>query len=239
MAQLTLNVEERTVRGTAKVKALRKQGFVPGVVYSEGQPGQPISISAYDFGRYVQSASHTQLFKFKSPAKGLDGQIALLKELQTEPVRQVPLHVDFYAVHEGHKISVTVPLDLIGTSPAVKTGAVILNQQIYEIEVECLPTEIPDSLQLDISTLDEGVSFHVSDIKLPAGVKLKADPEQAVVSAISRSELEDAPAPVAAAEAVPADAAAAAAGTAAPGAAPADAKKADGKKDEKKEKGGK
>ena len=239
MAQVTLNVEERAVSGTAKVRALRKEGFVPGVVYSEGQPGIQISISNYDFGRHVSGASHTQLFKFKSSSKGLDGVIALLKDLQTEPVRQVPLHVDFYSVHEGHKITVTVPLELTGMSPAVKTGAVILNQLLYEIEVECLPTEIPDSLQLDISTLDEGVSFHVSDIALPGSAKLKSDPEQTVVSAISRAELEDAPAAAPAAEAAPADAAAA--GAAAPGAAaaPADAKKAEGKKDDKKEKGGK
>lgn len=225
MAQISLNVEERAAKGTAKVNALRKQGFVPGVIYSEGQTGTSISISSYDFGRYVANAGHTQLFKFKSSSKALDGQIALLKELQTEPVRQVPLHVDFYAIHEGHKITVTVPIELVGTSPALKTGAVILNQQIYEVEVECLPTEIPDSLQLDISSLDEGVSFHVSDVTLPPGAKLKSDPEQAVASAISRSDLEEAAAPTPAAAAAPADAAAA---------APADAKKADAKKDEKK-----
>ena len=233
--QLILNVEERADRGTSKIRALRKSGFVPGIVYSEGKQGTSISISSYDFGRYVSSASHTQLFKFKSSSKSLDGVIALLKDLQTEPVKQVPLHVDFYSVHEGHKISLTVPLELVGLSPAVKTGAVILNQQIYEIEVECLPTEIPDVLTLDISTLDEGVTFHISDVQLPAGAKLKSDPELAVVTAISRSELEEAPAPVAAAavEAAPAEGAAAAAG-AATDAKKGDAKKPEAKKDDKK-----
>lgn len=194
MEAIEIGLETRSEVGKSLLKGLRATGQVPGVVYSEGKEATNISLSAREFKKYVTGASHSQIFRFKSSDKNLDGQISLVKDMQIDPISESPIHVDFYALHEGHKITLSVPVNLIGFSLAVKQGSIILNQTIYELEVECLPSAIPSSLELDISSLDEGVSLHASDVKLPEGVKLKSDAKLSLVSALSKADIEEAPA---------------------------------------------
>src|SRR5262249_34105776 len=140
------------------------------------------------------------------------------KSVQMEPVKEKVLHVDFLSVHEGHRITVTVPIELTGEAEAVKLGLMILNQTLYEAELECLPTEIPDSLVVDISNLTPGHTIHAREIPLPENARLKSDADLTVVTLLERSEEEVAPAPVAAEAAAAEGAAAAGAPVAAEGA---------------------
>ena len=147
--------------------------------------------------------------------------MALVKDLQVEPIKGEIQHLDFQAVDENKPIRVSIALELTGESAPVKLGEGILNVSIHEIEIECLPTQIPAAIYVDISSVTIGHSLHASDIVLPANTKLVSDPELSIVSVSAKKAEEETPAPAAAA----ATAAAPAAGKAAAPAKAAEKKK--------------
>lgn len=185
MAYVELTVESRTESGSVMVNRLRRSGYIPAVVYSGGSEAQSIMVEAHSFVLLGKRHAHTQLFKFKSSNAALDGKLALVKDVQTEPLKDKVLHVDFMGVEEGHRITVEVPLELVGECAAVKEGRVLLNQTTYELELDCLPGEIPTAVKVDISSLHEGITIHASDLQLPEGVVLKSSPTLAIVSTVS------------------------------------------------------
>ena len=166
----------------------------------------------------MRGAGSTQLFKFTSSNSALNGLTTLIKEVQIEPIKNRVLHVDFIALSAGHMVTVTVPVELVGENLAVREMRATLNQNEYQIEVECLPDAIPTKLTIDISPLEEGDSLHASDIVLPTGVKLKSIKGLTIVSAVSKKAAD--------AEAAAQEAATAAAKPAAAAAAPAAGKAA-------------
>ena len=217
MEQLELNVEERSVLGSAQARRMRKEGMVPAVVYSDGTSAQSLMISAHEFMMAARGKKRGQVFKFKSRNNGLDGSLVLVKDVQIEPLKSRVLHVDFLAVHEGQQIHVKVPMVLSGEPAAVKEGRGMLIQSAYEIEVTCALTAIPEQIILDISGLEEGDALHANEIALPAGAFLYSNMEAVIVSVIAadQSKEEEADKPAAEAAATPA-AAKPAAGKAAP-----------------------
>lgn len=205
METLTLNVETRSETGKGAMKRLRSTGFIPGVVYSEGKEALAVSLIEREYMRVVEGKSSTQLFEFTSNVEALKGVLVLVKEVQREPIKDKIVHVDFLSLKAGHRITLTVHIEFVGESLAVKQGAAILNISTHEIEIECLPREIPQNVVVDISKLSVGDSVHASDITLPEGVVLKSDPKLNIVSAIEPKEEEvkpvvEAAAPAAAAE---------------------------------------
>lgn len=206
METLNLNVESRTETGKGAMKRLRSSGLIPGVVYSEGKEAHPVSLVEREYLRVVEGKSSTQLFEFTSNVEALKGVLVLVKDVQREPIKDKIVHVDFLSLHAGHRVTLTVHIEFVGESQAVKQGAAILNISAHEIEIECLPREIPEKVIVDISKLAVGDSVHASDIALPEGVVLKSDPKLNIVSAIEPKEeevkpvVEAAAAPVAAAE---------------------------------------
>lgn len=213
MKQIIVDVTERLDVGKTAMKRLRKAGAIPGVVYGEKRTPKIFSVNARFFHKNVLGKRQSQLYKLESQNPELNGLVVLVKDMQFEALKDAVLHVDFYAITEGHRITVSIPVELIGESPAVKLGEAILNQSAYEIEVNCLPSEIPEMIQVDISGLIAGHMVHASDLVLPANVELVTDPETSIVGALVKREEEAAPA----AAAAPAEGAAAAA-TAAPAA---------------------
>ena len=169
---------------------MRIGGAVPGVVYSEGKPATQLALNAHAYMLAVRGCRPTQIFKFESKATGLNGKLALIKSVQIEPVKGSIVHVDFIAIDAKHRVTVAVPVELYGESAAIKENRALLNQNEYEVEVECLPAAIPNSLKLNISELKEGGSLHASDVELPEGVRLKSTPSLTMVSAISKKALE-------------------------------------------------
>jgi large subunit ribosomal protein L25 len=129
---------------------------------------------------------------------------ALVREIQTHPARGDVLHVDLYIIHAGEAITVEVPIRLVGASPGVKAGG-IMQHALIELEISCMPDQIPEVIEVDVSSLEIGDSIHVGDIVLPPGVESEIDPERSVCSVIppTVAAVEEEAAEVAAAEVEP------------------------------------
>jgi large subunit ribosomal protein L25 len=185
-----LNVEPRTVTGR-HVKRVRENGYVPGVLYGQGQEAQPIQFREIDMVRILRSGGFSQLIGLQGLEK--TSVNALIKEIQRHPVRRTILHVDFYKVQMDVKIQTDVPVHMEGESLAVKGGAVIIHH-MDAIPIECLPGNIPEALVADLSkleTLDDVIT--IADLPVPEGVEILAEPEAPVISlTISRKLAEDA-----------------------------------------------
>lgn len=185
MEQIELTVEGRDVSGSDAAKRLRSSGFLPGVVYTGGEEAVSVKVNTHDFIMTVRNCVPAQIFKLKSDNAAVDGKSAIVKDVQKEPLKERLLHVDFLLVKEGQKVTVTVPVEIVGQSPAVRVGRAIMSQTVYELRVDCAPAAIPSKLTIDVSTLEEGQSIQAGDIELPEDVVLKSSPNLSIVSAIS------------------------------------------------------
>ena len=217
MEAIELALEERMEKGTAAGDRLRRAGKVPAVVYEGGNSNFPVVLAESDYRRFVSGKSAGQLYKIVSSSKSLSGRLALVKDLQIEPIKGQIQHLDFLAVDENKPIKVFVALEMSGECAAVKLGEGILNVSVHELEVECLPTKIPSSLHVDISKATLLHAVHVRDLLLPEGTKMVSDLDISIVSVMVK-KAEEAVA-VVAPVVVAAAPAAGAKGAAAPGAA--------------------
>lgn len=222
MEEIIIAIEPRADLGKGPVGRLRKAGKIPAVVYANGDAALSVTLDEQKFLKQVAKVGPTQIYRFESSDSALNGQQALIKAVQIESLKDQVMHVDFMTLSADHYITVAVPTAIKGENAAEKMGLVFINQMAYEVEVECLPNDIPDGFVLDITDLKEAESLHAGDIELPAGVSLRSDKHLVVVSAISRrlSEKEEAEDAAAAATAA-AKPAAAKAAAAKPAAAPA------------------
>jgi large subunit ribosomal protein L25 len=223
-----LTVEARET-GKHNSRALRRDRKVPAVVYGATEP-QNLYIDESSIVRYNVRAYENALFNLKSQNSKVNNIVVLMKEVVVHPVTRRPQHVDLFALDLKKAVRVSVEIKLEGKPIGISEGG-LLNVVNRQVEIECLPTEIPENIVVDISGLGVGDALHVSDIKMPAGVKLlsSADLTIAVVN-LFVEEVIAAPTVDAAAAAPAAGAAAPAAGAAAPAAGAA----APAKKDEKK-----
>ncbi len=182
---MTLNAQMRAERGK-KVGALRKAGMVPSVVYGAKTEPATISVSAKDFGKLFAEAGESTVIVLK----GLDkDREVLVHDVAFDPVSGAPLHVDFYEVDQSVTLTVHIPLEFVGEAPAVKTGGAVLTKVLHEIEVECLPKNIPQHIEVSVSGLaaiDDVV--HVKDLPQLPGVTYLADADDVVVIASTIEE---------------------------------------------------
>lgn len=172
MEDFTLQVENRTSTGH-KARHLRSEGWVPAVVYGGAQPSQTVQLNAREFDRVLGRGGASNLLNLE----GVDfpRTRVLIRELQRHPVRRNVLHVDFVRVAVGQKITMAVPLHLVGHAPAIELGAVLL-QNVDSVEISCLPDDLPQSIEIDVSGLAEvNDRIYARDLKLPAGVALASD----------------------------------------------------------------
>lgn len=218
--RIDLNVEARET-GKANSRELRMNRRVPAVVYGAVTPTS-ISIFEGDIVRYNTRAHENALFNLKTGIKDLNGKVVLVKSVDVHPLSRRPRHVDLIALDLSKTVRVHVEVRLEGKPIGLSEGG-LLNVVARQIEVECLPTEIPEFIAHDIAGLGLGDVLHASDLKIPANVKLMTRPEEtlAVVN-VQEEEVVATPAADAAAAAPAAGAAAPAAG-AKPGAAAAPA----------------
>jgi len=202
-------------------RRLLREGKLPAIVYGHNTGATPITLDKLEFQKVFVKSGRTQLVDLV-----LDGdrtEKVLVREIQTHPRRLGPIHVDFYQVNLQEKIEVEVPVRLVGESGPVKQGDGDVLQPLHSIRVECLPSDIPESFEVDISPLEEiEAELRVSDIKVPSGVTVLDDPEELVVKIVHKRELKvEEEVPVAEA-AVPAEGEAAAEGEAPAGQEPAE-----------------
>lgn len=180
METYVLSVQKREVSGHG-VRHLRTEGLVPAVVYGAGEPATMIQVNARDAEALLSRGGATHLIELEGLNGGRDR--VLIREIQRHPLRRALLHMDFVRVAAGAKIRMEVPLVLVGAAPVTAEGAIVL-QNVDMVEVECLPENLPDHIEVDVSGLaDTHARITFRDLKLPAGVQLLAEHmDEAVVS---------------------------------------------------------
>jgi large subunit ribosomal protein L25 len=187
---MELTVEKRDK--TTNVKELRRTGKVPAVVYGRSEESTPITVDRKVFEKLFHEAGESTVITLK----GLGAiKEALINEVALHPVSGAPMHVDFYAIEKGQTVTVSVPLEFEGVSPAVKDLGGVLVKVMHELEIECEPKDLPQQIIVDISklkTFDDQIT--VKDLSLPASAKLSIDPDEvvALVNTIA-DEVESAP----------------------------------------------
>jgi len=220
--RIELTVEARNT-GRGEARNLRINKMVPGVIYGAIENAH-ISLHVNDILKYNSRAYENALLNIKSSNSKLNGKVALIKEVHVNPLTRRPEHVDLFALDMTKTVRVSVEIRLEGKAIGTTEGG-ILNIVSRQVEIECLPTEIPDFIVADVTNLGVGDSIHASELTIPSSVKLISRPELTIAAVVEQEE-EAAAAPAAAAPA--AGAAAPAAGAAAPAAgakaAPAAAK---------------
>ena len=190
MAEVKLEVEKRDATGKGVARRARAAGKVPGVVYGRGMEPVPITVDRRDF----VTALHTDAGMNVLLSLQLDGDAipALARDLQRDPVKGTLLHADFVKVDLTVEVEVEVPVHVVGEAPGVKEGGV-LEQPLHEVTVRCLPTEVPEHIEADVSGLDIGDSLRVSELAEGRTFEVLNDPESPVVTIaqpISEAELE-------------------------------------------------
>lgn len=210
MEAIEFNVEVRSTSGKGAARRARRSGRVPGIFYGPKRPPTPLFVDAKEFAQKIAAVQGSQLLRLASAADAVNGRLTLLKATQYHPVTGAVLHADFYEVDVEQKLQVRVPLHFTGKAVGVAAGG-ILQPLRRDVEVECLPLDIPATIVVDVSGLGIHDSIHISALTPPAGAAFVFDDDFGLVTVLPPTVEEvkaEAPAEGAAAEgAAPAEAA--------------------------------
>jgi large subunit ribosomal protein L25 len=190
MEKVVLKATKRSVIGK-QVKALRREGVLPGVVYGYNIEPTAIQMDAREAGRILPKLTSSSMVNIE-----LDGKLipALVRERQKNYIKGIFTHIDFQAVSLTEKIRTMVTVHLHGVSPAVKDYSAVIVTNMTELEVEALPQYLPERIELDITTLVEiGSAIHVRDIVLGKEVEILSDPDEVLVIATGAADEENTP----------------------------------------------
>ncbi len=185
--QMQLNASTRELLGK-RSRRLHGEGKLAAVVYGHNTKATPLVLDRMEFQKVFIKSGRTHLVDLV--IDGDRSEKVLVREIQTHPRRLGPIHVDLYQVSLEEKITVEVPVHLTGESAAVKRGDADILQPIHAVRVECLPTDIPEAFEVDLTPLEEIESeLRVSDLRVPKGVTLLVEPDELVVKIVHRREL--------------------------------------------------
>lgn len=177
-------------REPLKAKALRREGWVPGVMYGRGSEAISLQFESLPLEQAVLRAGTNRLLMIAMDDVD-EPQMALFRDVQRDPVTNTVLHVDLYSVVAGETITSTVPVVTVGEAPVVLEGGVVA-QLVSELEIECLPKDLPSAIQVDISVLVEMDSvIELEDLDIPGGVTILNPPESAVARVLLPREEEE------------------------------------------------
>ena len=191
--RVKLVVQNRAILGSAESRRLRRQGLIPGVLYGKDSP-VAISIPERDL-RTARTGAGGLTAVLDVVVEGGKAHSSVLKEYQQHPVKGHIIHVDLQEVRLDQPIHATVPLHLHGEPEGAKEGGV-LSQVTNELNVEALPMEVPEHLEVDVSQLQIGDSLRLSSLRVPEGVKLLDDLEETVLATVTAPMREEEPEPV-------------------------------------------
>jgi len=197
MEKVELQAKIREQTGKKANKALRKDGLIPCVVYKQGEKTQPLFISSSDLYHALHTSAGENVLitlKIQKDSSAAKPKTVMIKEMQHHPFKEDVLHVDFHEISLHERLKVNVPIVTKGEAIGVKRDEGILEHILWELEVECLPTEIPEKIEVDVTEFEIGTSVHVKDLDVPTGITVLADPEQVVVTAAAPKIEEEAPA---------------------------------------------
>jgi len=188
--QVELTAEKRTVLGK-QVKQLRRQGWVPGVMY--GHSFDPVSVQFEESSLrgVLSQVGGSQLVRIKVKGRK-QPEMALVRDVQRDSIRGTLLHVDFYRVKMTERLTAEVPLMIVGESPVVERQEGVMLYGISAVEVECLPGDLVDAIEVDLSDLVElDQVLYVRDLAIPAGIELLTDPDEVIARAVLVREEEE------------------------------------------------
>ncbi|WP_022854670.1 50S ribosomal protein L25/general stress protein Ctc [Thermodesulfobacterium thermophilum] len=191
MRQVSLSAVKRDKTGKECAKKLRKQGLIPAIVYGHNFDPVSISVKANELESILHKYKGETLLFNLEVQNGENQRIqAILKDYQLHPVTDKIIHLDFVAIKEGETVSIDVPLEFVGRPVGLTKGGVI-EIFMHDLTVECLPSNIPDKIQVEISNLDLGDVLHVKDIRVPEGVKVLDNPEDTVITIVAEGGEEE------------------------------------------------
>lgn len=178
----SLKVKKREQMGKATSRKFRTTGFIPGIFYGKGENSVPLVLYKKDLQGILQkNPSEHPIIQIEFEGEN-DRPHVLLKDIQHDPVSGEALHVDFLHIDMTRKIKVKVEVLLTGKSKGVAENGGVLNFISRELEIECLPSALPENLQVDITSLDINDSIHIRDLKAGEGIKILGDPDAPIVS---------------------------------------------------------
>jgi large subunit ribosomal protein L25 len=179
MEQQTLNVYIRETLKKGSAGKLRREGKIPAIVYGRGEP-TPIAVDAREFGNKFHTVSESTLITLQADGKSFD---VLVKDYQSDILSGKILHIDFYEIEKGKALRARVALHLVGTPIGVREGGVV-EQLMHDVEVECLPKDLPAGIEIDVSNVKIGSSLTIADVAFPEGVR-PITPEDQVVMTVT------------------------------------------------------
>jgi len=183
MVELKANLRSQT--GKKGAKACRNRGLVPGILYGKKQEAAPVAVDPKELNRALRThAGSNVIIKLMVDGRGDEAATVVVKDLQTDTIKGTTTHVDFCHISLDETIQTSVPFRMVGDAPGVKSGG-ILEHTLWELEIETLPLNIPDAIEVDVSKLELGDSLMVSDLHIPDGIEVLTDPEIAVVSIVA------------------------------------------------------
>jgi large subunit ribosomal protein L25 len=189
MDQKTLTAHSRKVFGSADSRRQRRNGKIPAVIYGHGEP-EGLLIDAHEFNTKFMTVSESTIINLEVDG---DGHDVLIRDYQEDAISGAITHVDFYEIERGKALRTNVGLHLNGAAVGIREGG-ILESFVHELEVECLPKDLPEGIDLDITSLEIGHSIHVRDIQAPSGVEILNSPDQVICTiAYKRVEVEEVP----------------------------------------------
>ena len=191
MAIVSLEAARRDAVGKGVARKLRAGGRIPAVYYGRGEDSIPLTVSLKELESVIHAAEGSNVIvDLKVSGDKAKDRKALIREIQRDPVAGLILHLDLQHISLTERITVEVPIVLVGTPIGVKDAGGILEHLLREVEVECLPTEIPAKLEVDVSGLAIGDSLHVSDIKAERA-EIKTEMDRAIAAVVPPTILEE------------------------------------------------
>lgn len=192
MKEVILEVKERTEKGTRVSRRMRVAGTIPAILYGAKQTPISMGISTKEFNRVIHSgAGENVVLTLKFAGDKNEAKTAIIKEIQRDPVTRNIVHIDLLAISLKDKIKVNIPIMVTGDAPGIKEGG-ILEYVLREVEVECLPTHIPEHIMVDVSSLKINESIHVRDLKQEDDqIKVLTPADRMLVSIVPPTVLEE------------------------------------------------
>ena len=191
MKTIELTVEKRSTNGKNEARRSRAAGRIPAVVYGAGKPNVPITVDRKALSDvFREGAGENAIFLLKLGGSD-QSRHAMIREMQRDPVSRRPLHIDFVRVLMDVKITLKVPIEVVGVAKGVKTEGGILDTVTREVEIECLPGNIPAGLAVDVAELAIGDALRISQIPAPEGVRIVDNPEKIVVHVVHPAREEE------------------------------------------------
>jgi large subunit ribosomal protein L25 len=189
MEQKTLTAHSRKIFGSADSRRQRRNGKIPAVIYGHGEP-RGLLIDAHEFNTKFMTVSESMIINLQVDGNNHD---VLIRDYQEDTISGDITHVDFYEIERGKALRTNVGLHLNGAAVGIREGG-ILESFVHELEVECLPKDLPEGIDVDITDLEIGHSIHVRDIEAPSGVEILNSPDQVICAiAYKRAEVEEVP----------------------------------------------